>query len=75
MIKNIVSRLAFIFIIVALVVNLLVDFRIIAFEGRSFDIFAIINMIIVYFYFRFKNKEIEKLMMQDIGALNILLAH
>ncbi|PXA45085.1 hypothetical protein DV953_12430 [Staphylococcus pseudintermedius] len=59
MVKNIVSRLAFIFIIVALVVNLLVAFHIIAFEGRGFGIFAIINMIVVYFYFRFKNKEIE----------------
>lgn len=48
------------FIVIAIVVNLLVAFRIIAFEGRGFGIFAIINIIIVYFYFRFKNKEIEK---------------
>lgn len=59
MIKNIVSKLAFIFIIVALVVNLLVAFRIIAFEGRGFGIFAIINMIVIYFYFRFKKRDSE----------------
>ncbi|EJD5713607.1 hypothetical protein M2L63_002055 [Staphylococcus pseudintermedius] len=60
MIKNSFLKLLSFFIIIAIVVNLLVAFRIIAFEGRGFGIFAIINIIIVYFYFRFKNKEIEK---------------
>ena len=60
MIKNSFFKLFSFFIVIAIVVNLLVAFRIIAFEGRGFGIFAIINIIIVYFYFRFKNKEIEK---------------
>lgn len=60
MIKNSFLKLLSFFIVIAIVVNLLVAFRIIAFEGRGFGIFAIINMIVVYFYFRFKNKEIEK---------------
>ncbi len=60
MIKNSFFKLLSFFIVIAIVVNLLVAFRIIAFEGRGFGIFAIINIIIVYFYFRFKNKEIEK---------------
>ncbi|EGQ1655164.1 hypothetical protein ACEUUK_03610 [Staphylococcus pseudintermedius] len=60
MIKNSFLKLLSFFIVIAIVVNLLVAFRIIAFEGRGFGIFAIINIIIVYFYFRFKNKEIEK---------------
>lgn len=60
MIKNSFLKLHSFFIVIAIVVNLLVAFRIIAFEGRGFGIFAIINIIIVYFYFRFKNKEIEK---------------
>ncbi|MDK3766956.1 hypothetical protein O0A57_03745 [Staphylococcus pseudintermedius] len=60
MIKNSFLKLLSFFIVIAIVVNLLVAFRIIAFEGRGFGIFAIINIIIVYFFFRFKNKEIEK---------------
>lgn len=60
MIKNSFLKLLSFFIVIAIVVNLLIAFRIIAFEGRGFGIFAIINIIIVYFYFRFKNKEIEK---------------
>lgn len=60
MIKNSFLKLLSFFIVIAIVVNLLVAFRIIAFEGRGFGIFAIINIIIVYFYFRFKNKKIEK---------------
>lgn len=60
MIKNSFLKLLSFFIVIAIVVNLLVAFCIIAFEGRGFGIFAIINIIIVYFYFRFKNKEIEK---------------
>ncbi|WP_330988684.1 hypothetical protein [Staphylococcus pseudintermedius] len=47
MIKNSFLKLLSFFIVIAIVVNLLVAFRIIAFEGRGFGIFAIINIIIV----------------------------
>lgn len=60
MFRKIIPNLVFVFILVALIVNLLVAFRIIEFEGRWFGLFAIINIIVIYFYFRFKNKEIEK---------------
>ncbi|REH76173.1 hypothetical protein DOS77_09035 [Staphylococcus felis] len=59
MIGNILLRVIFIILILALVINLLVVFRLVEFDGYWYGWFNIFNILLLGIYFYYVNKKIK----------------
>ncbi|AVP36691.1 hypothetical protein CD143_11890 [Staphylococcus felis] len=59
MIGNILLRVIFIILILALVINLLVVFRLVEFDGYWYGWFNIFNILLLGIYFYHVNKKIK----------------
>ncbi|REI02857.1 hypothetical protein DOS78_10270 [Staphylococcus felis] len=59
MVGNILLRVIFIILILALVINLLVVFRLVEFDGYWYGWFNILNILLLGIYFYYVNKKIK----------------